>query len=294
MPFQLPFDKNTIKLLRIPFSFYLMPVFLFAISRVEDINFVHAFWAFIALHLFIYPASNGYNSYFDKDESPIGGLEKPPLPTKKLFWASSIFDAIGLLIAFWVDYRFFALLLLYVLASRAYSSYPIRLKSKPFAGFLVVIIFQGAVTFSFTYLAVSGLPYQALLPHINALAASTMLIAGVYPLTQIYQHDADTAAGDITISKMLGYKGTFIFSAIMFAMAAALIFSEFFVFNSTAYFTIFCVFLAPVIAYFSWWQLNVFKDEKQANFKNTMRMNCIASVCMNACFLTLIYLQLNP
>lgn len=289
---QFPFDKNTVKLLRIPFSFYLMPVFLFATSRAEHLDWGNAILAFIALHIFIYPASNGYNSYFDKDETPIGGLENPPLPTRKLFWASNIFDAIGLAISAFVDVRFFGLLLLYVLASRAYSSYPIRLKSKPFAGFLVVILFQGAVTFMFTYLAVSGLTFQDLLTHFNGMAASTMLIAGVYPLTQIYQHEADSAAGDITISQLLGYKGTFIFSGVMFGLAAALIYSEFYTFQQTSMFLVFGLFLLPVIAYFTWWQLKVWGNTAAANFKNTMRMNSIASICMNACFATLIYFSL--
>ena len=181
--------------------------------------------------------------------------------------------------------RFFGLLLLYVLASRAYSSYPIRLKSKPFAGFLVVILFQGAVTFAFSYLAVSGLSFQSLLEHFNAMVASSMLIAGVYPLTQIYQHEADEAAGDITISKLLGYNGTFIFSAMMFLLAATLIFSEFYTFQESNLFIIFCLFLFPVIVYFTWWQLKVYKNTADANFKNTMRMNTIASTCMNACFI---------
>ena len=49
------------------------------------------------------------------------------------------------------------------------------------------------------------------------LLACSLQIAGVYPLTQIYQHEQDLADGVTTISYKLGYKGTFIFSAIMFA-----------------------------------------------------------------------------
>ena len=50
------------------------------------------------------------------------------------------------------------------------------------------------------------------------MAACTFQIAGVYPLTQIYQHEQDLADGVTTISYKLGYRGTFIFSAIMFGL----------------------------------------------------------------------------
>src|SRR6478735_1028647 len=146
-------DKNTLTLLRIPFSVFLMPVFLFAVSQVEELNWVHAALAFIVLHLFIYPASNGYNSYMDQDETSIGGLEKPPLATRNLFYVSLAFDIIGILLSLLVDFRFFLCIILYMIASRAYSYKGIRLKKYPIIGFLTVVIFQGGFTFYMVYKA---------------------------------------------------------------------------------------------------------------------------------------------
>src|SRR3984885_10172197 len=90
------FSRDTIKLMRIPFSFFLMPVFFFAVSQASEVVPWRAVLCFFVLHLFIYPASNGYNSYMDNDEGSIGGLKHPPKPTKKLFYLSLIFDAAGL------------------------------------------------------------------------------------------------------------------------------------------------------------------------------------------------------
>ncbi len=132
-------NTNTVKLLRIPFSYFLMPVFFFALSQVHEINWVNAVICFVALHLFIYPASNGYNSYMDQDETSIGGLENPPKPTKKLFYASILFDTIGLLLALIISFQFFVCVAAYILASRAYSYKGIRLKKLPIAGFLTVV-----------------------------------------------------------------------------------------------------------------------------------------------------------
>ena len=82
---------NTITLLRFPFSILLLPVFLLASSQSEQIIWQKWVWCFILIHLFLYPASNGYNSFVDKDTSSIGGIENPPLPSKQLFYVS-IFD----------------------------------------------------------------------------------------------------------------------------------------------------------------------------------------------------------
>lgn len=265
-----------------------MPVFVLALSRVDSVEVWHAVGIFFALHLFIYPASNGYNSYIDQDEGPIGGLERPPKSSKNLFWAAMIFDILGLGIALIIDWQAFLLILGYMLASRAYSSPQLRLKGLPIIGFLTVIVFQGAGTFAMVYLGVGHDSWLELSGHWPILIGSSLLIAGVYPLTQVYQHEEDAAAGDRTISLLLGYKGTFIFSMIMFMLAAGMVFLEFYIHDQMQLFYIFLAFLLPSLAYFNWWMLQVWKDNTAANFKNTMRMNALASTCMNLAFLTMI------
>ena len=48
------------------------------------------------------------------------------------------------------------------------------------------------------------------------------------------------------------------------------------------------IFFLPIIVFFIYWLLKVLKNKSAANFKNTMRMNLIAAVCMNTSF-TFIY-----
>ena len=88
--------RSTLLHLRIPFSFYLLPVFLFAFSVSDNVSVSSLIIIAVSLHLFLYPASNGYNSYFDKDEESIGGLEKPPAVNKDLYWYSLLFDFVAL------------------------------------------------------------------------------------------------------------------------------------------------------------------------------------------------------
>ena len=96
-------QKSTITLLRIPFSFFLMPVFFFALSQVHDVNYTKALLIFLILHFIMYPASNGYNSYMDNDEESIGMLEKPPRPTMQLFYLTAVLDIMAVMLSFFVN-----------------------------------------------------------------------------------------------------------------------------------------------------------------------------------------------
>ncbi|SMO37614.1 UbiA family prenyltransferase [Solitalea koreensis] len=286
-------DRNTIQLLRIPFSFYLMPVFLFALSQAKPIHIINAIAAFLILHVFVYPASNGYNSYMDQDEGPIGGLKNPPKATKKLFYAALSFDITALILSLFISKIFFVCILLYIIASRAYSFKGIRLKKYPFVGFITVIFVQGAFTFFMVYQCITqqSIPLILNSPLQIAMIASSVLLAGVYPLTQVYQHEEDFKQGDKTISYLLGYRGTFIFSSIAFLITNLLFWHYFNSIENLAQFYILQVFFIPIAIYFVSWMLKVFKNTAYANFENTMRMNKVASICMGLCFLLLLILN---
>ena len=286
-------DSNTLKLLRIPFSFFLMPVFFFSLSQVVEINWINAILCFFVLHLFIYPASNGYNSYMDQDETSIGGLEHPPKPTKTLFYTSVLFDIIGLSLSLFISFQFFICIALYILASRAYSFKGIRLKKFPLLGFLTVVLFQGGFIFWMVCAAVSAVPIVIGNVLMMALIGCSFLIAGIYPLTQVYQHEADSLSGDFTISYKLGISGTFMFSAIMFIIANILFYFYFDGIHKINHFIYFQLFLFPVVIYFSNWFYKITKDKSQASFKNTMNMNFIAAIAMNCCFIVLLILNRN-
>lgn len=282
-------DKDTLKLLRIPFSIFLMPVFLFALSQVALINWQNAALSFVILHLFIYPASNGYNSYMDQDEGSIGGLRHPPKPTRKLFYTSLLFDCIGLLLGLLVSVTFSVCLLAYILASRAYSYKGIRLKKYPFCGFITVILFQGAFTYLMVYHAITSFSFPAIINTQSfALLACSLLLAGVYPLTQIYQHEEDYKNGDITISYKLGYRGTFIFCLLAFLLSLVCFYCYFDTAGRFSNFLILQVCFIPAVIYFFYWFFKVWRNPVAADFEHTMKMNLIASVCLNICFILML------
>jgi hypothetical protein len=283
-------DKNTIKLLRLPFSLLLMPIFLLALSQIHTpYTWLDVLIPFLIIHLLVYPASNGYNSYMDRDEGSIGGLEKPPMPTIKLFYVTLLMDFMAVLSAFlFVNTLFSVCLLVYILVSRAYSARQIRLKKYAILGFLVVTFFQGAFTYFLTYLGVTKSVLDINETTVWILAACSFQIGGVYPLTQIYQHQQDLADGVTTISYKLGYKGTFIFAGLMFGLCNGCYFMYFNHINRLNDFFTVQLFFIPIVSFFVYWFILVLRNTSNANFKNTMWMNLIAAISMNACFVVLL------
>jgi 1,4-dihydroxy-2-naphthoate polyprenyltransferase len=282
-------QASTVQLLRIKFSFFLMPVFWFALSQVEHIHMVHAISVFIILHLIVYPASNGYNSYMDRDTESIGGLKNPLMPTKELFYVTIIMDIVALIASAFISVYCAICVAGFIAASRAYSYRGIRLKKYPIIGFIVTIIFQGAVVYFFVYFG-SSIDKILSFPYLSMMA-SALLIGSFYPLTQIYQHEQDKADGVKTLSMVLGYNGTFIFSGTTFFLAMTTL-AIYFGFNLDFINIItISIFTLPVLFYFFWWMIKVRKDKTQANFKNTMRMNVIASICTNAAFIAVLLIE---
>lgn len=268
---------STIQLLRLPFSFFLLPVYLFALSQTVQTNWFNALLVFAILHLLVYPASNGYNSYVDRDEGPVGGLRNPLPPTRQLWNLVLAMDLLAVLFALWVS-KWFALgVLIYILASRAYSSPQVRLKKYPLTGFLVVVICQGALIFWLSFHGVD--PRLPLDIPLTGCVASSLLIAGAYPLTQVYQHQADALAGVQTISMKLGVKGTFILSALLFNLAFVVLGIHFGLqLELNRFGVLLCCFI-PVLIYFVWWAKKVWKDSSAASFDHLMRMNVLSAIC---------------
>jgi 1,4-dihydroxy-2-naphthoate polyprenyltransferase len=281
--------KSTVQLLRFPFSFFLMPIFLFALSEGDDISISKTIIVFIVLHLLVYPASNGYNSYMDRDTESIGGIKNPLEPTTQLFWVSFAMDVAAILIGFFISTIFSVVLLFFILASRAYSYRGIRLKKYPIVGYITVVFFQGAVTF---FLISNGISTNNTIqfPSVSMLAAS-LLIGGFYPLTQIYQHKQDAADGVKTLSALLGYKGTFVFTAVVYFFAMIVLAIYYFASMQEKYFFVLQLFLLPVFLYFFYWAKKVWKNNEAANFKNTMRMNIYASAGTNIAFITIFLIK---
>jgi 4-hydroxybenzoate polyprenyltransferase len=282
------FSLSSWRHLRIPFSYFLLPIFLFSVALSPNLNGGRLFWVFVILHFLLYPASNGYNSYFDKDEKSIGGLKNPPPVKKGLYYLSLLFDAAALVLGYLkIGLLFSVMLLIYGLVSKAYSHPVIRLKKYPVIGWITTGIFQGCFTVMMCYIGLNDFSVENLFrPQILTPALlATLMLLGNYPMTQVYQHEEDGKRGDETLSRMLGIRGTFFFTALLFALAAAGFVYFFIHYYQLKYALQFFVAMGPVVVYFLFWFIRVSEDESKANYTYTMWLNVISATCLNAFFL---------
>ncbi len=285
--------KSIIQHLRLPFSLLLMPVFLFSCYVLEvgkDRSLIaELLLLFFILHGLVYPSSNAYNSTQDRDEGSVGLIKKPlPVP-KTLIPITVILDCCALILCYTIHLYTAVLLLIYIIASRLYSYRGVRLKKYPILGFLIVFICQGALVFWMVKsVIVPDINGKTFIESLPMAFVSSLFIGSIYPLSQIYQHEQDKKDGVYTISAMLGYRNTFIFSGIQF-MLASLIFN-YFLFNDgrTIEMLIYNTSQLPVIIFFLIWFYRVIKDHAKADFKHTMQMNIISAVSMNICFIILL------
>lgn len=278
--------RSTLLHLRFPFSLFLLPVFLFAVAVCQAELNVNFLLVFVILHFLVYPASNGFNSYFDKDEGSIGGLKKPPKVTKELYLVATIMDIVALALSFFLSTPFGVMILVYIAVSRAYSHPAVRIKKYPVFGWLITGIFQGYFTLLLVTVALTGIhPITLPVSYHWAGVISTLLLFGSYPMTQVYQHEEDSKRGDQTISLKLGILGTFHFTGLLFTIATAGFFMYFLTYHRVELVYLYLVCSGPVLLFFGWWYWQVRQDEAQANFDNTMRLNGLSSLSFITFFL---------
>lgn len=216
---------QTVLHLRFPFVYVLAPIFVWGVAWGPGGWTARTTLGFLLVHLALYPGSNAYNSAIDRDTGPIGGLARPPAVPDGLRRWSVWLQAAGAALAVVVG-NAFALAYAAVWAmSTAYSHPRTRWKRHPAASTAAVVVGQGGIGFLLGWTAAGPGGARAGLGAWDradgwALLAACALVAALYPLTQIYQLDADRARRDRTLAAALGARGTFAWGAGCLALAA--------------------------------------------------------------------------
>jgi 4-hydroxybenzoate polyprenyltransferase len=208
--------------LRIPFQMTLAPIFLWGWFVSGTPPAWRLVPAFLAFHLFLYTGLTAYNSYFDRDEGPIGGLERPPTVHESLLPLSIAMQELGLLLAIPAGPVFCSIYLVFVCLGVLYSHPRTRWKANLWLSTLVVCGGQGALGFLAGWAAARG-DIAAAISLRGALGAASAALTtfGMYPLTQVYQVEEDARRGDRTICVALGPDGGLRISQLVFLAAAA-------------------------------------------------------------------------
>lgn len=274
--------------LRLPFQLLLAPIFLWGFVLAGG-QVGPRFWlAFTALHLFLYGGTTAYNSYYDRDEGPVGGLKQPPPVTPELLPFSLVLQAVGALLACWVNGLFLLLYLLIFALFTAYSYPGIRLKKRPLAGLLAVALGQGLLAglcgAAAATPALTGFP----LPVWFGIIAASALTTGFYPLTQVYQIDEDLARGDLTFAAWSGPARTFRFAFGLMAVASLALLPTFAAVYGPPLTIGLALFCAGLLVFLARWAQHYDPDAILANYQRVTLLHRL----MSGGFLLLLVLRL--
>jgi 4-hydroxybenzoate polyprenyltransferase len=197
--------KSNWKHLRLPFQLTLAPIFLWGALLSGAAASERLVLGFVLFHFLLYTGITAYNSVYDRDEGPIGGLEQPPKVHRSLLPLALSLKAAGLLVAFACGVAFASIYAVFVVLSFLYSHPRTRWKANPLFSTLVVCIGQGMLGFTAGWAAARG-GMGGLLTEVGWLGilSAGFTTLGMYPITQVYQIEEDARRGDRTLSVVLG------------------------------------------------------------------------------------------
>jgi 1,4-dihydroxy-2-naphthoate octaprenyltransferase len=192
--------------LRLAFQLTLAPIFLWGVLLSEGRWDRGTTAAFVALHLFLYPAATAFNSVYDRDEGPVSGLERPPEVPPGLLGFAMLLGLAGAGLAAAAGWRFLLVYALIGLWTAAYSHPATRWKASPWKSAAAIALGQGAIGFVAGWVAAAPLDFgdEALLAGAAGAAGAALTALGLYPATQVFQVDEDRARGDRTLAVALG------------------------------------------------------------------------------------------
>ena len=207
--------KNFLIHLRLPFQLILAPFMLFGVALSRGHIEVGRFTlAFVVLHVCIYGGTTAYNTHYDKDEGPVGGMENPPPAGPWLLSGGIAIQLAGLVLALFVSAWFFATCFLFALLGVLYSRPVPRLKGKPWPSLFTVMVGQGMLGAIAGACAASQASFDRQLAW--GVAGASLLVGGLYPISQVFQMKEDAARGDHTLALLLGRAGTLRLAAGLF------------------------------------------------------------------------------
>ena len=160
------------------------------------------------------------NSYYDKDVSPVAGLERPPKTNISMLFGAWIFKIIGFIIALYLNEIFLFSYISGVILSVLYSHKSFRLKSYG----IIAVLFNfivGATTF---LVVTSFTTTNTAIIYLGSIT-SGIFLAAIYLMMQVHQENDDRRRNDISIMVSFGKKATLItaMSLMIIAMILSII-----------------------------------------------------------------------
>ncbi len=261
--------------LRLHYQFFILSGgYLLAALFVEQINWTQFWLQFLNVHVLLFGGATVYNSWWDKDEGPIGGLKSPPKMNEWMWPASLIMQFAGLGWAISVNWNYAIIYAISILFFWLYSTPFARWKGKPIRSMIAIGVSTGTNSFLLGFLAAGGYPIT-FFEDLIALGVA-FIILSLYPVSQIYQTEEDRKRGDQTFALEYGLEGVKWLFTMLFLAGSAII--SFGLYHTDVHIGILFAFVSVLdfggISFFIW-RLKGKEEEYDA----VMKIKLLASFC---------------
>jgi 1,4-dihydroxy-2-naphthoate octaprenyltransferase len=208
--------------LRLRFSIVLTPLFIWGVylALPGHMSLMHVLLAYLIVHVPLYGGMNAFNSYYDRDDGPIGALLDPPPVNHTVLYVALFCKLVALVAGLLLDLRFGLLVAAGILLSVLYSHAMFRWKERPLLAAICIFVGQGVLGVLWGWTAAqAGSPFSlaTIWPSSSLNALSVLCAAcwtlGFYPLTGVYQIENDRKNQIQTLAVALGVGGSFVFAA---------------------------------------------------------------------------------
>lgn len=176
---------------------------------------------FLSVHVLLFGGVTVYNSFWDKDTGPIGGIQAPPPLASWTLPASWFAQACGLCIAARISLASAAVYAASMLFFWLYSSPGARWKGRPWLSLIAIGLSTGAGGFLLGYLSDGR---TAIAP--ACLAGSlgvACLIVSLFPMSQVFQVEEDVQRRDATFTARYGLRGVRLAYRVLFSLGVLLL-----------------------------------------------------------------------
>ena len=288
--------------LRLSFSVVLTPLFIWGIylALPRALNWAHILLAYIIIHVLLYGGMNAFNSYYDRDEGPIGALLDPPQVNHTVLFTALVCKAAALIGGLLLDLRFGLLVAIAIALSAAYSHPLWRWKERPAYAAVCIFVGQGilgvlwgwaAATSAGTHTAALAPIWPAGLVSTAGLLGAACWTLGFYPLTGVYQIAVDSQRGIRTLAVALGVRGCFLFAAAVAPLGGLGVWLVLLARGDYAAMAISGLYMLGA-AYYSWrWYQRFASLTTRENQRVLMRLSYMNGLAFTILFLALVLLS---
>lgn len=192
--------------LRLHYQFFILSGgYLLGGYLSDEMNSAQFWLQFLNVHILLFGGATAYNSWWDKDEGPIGGLRNPPKMAKWMHPISLLFMFSGWIWSAFIGLEYAVIYGTSLLFFWLYSTPHARWKGRPLLSLFAIAVSTGFNSVLLGFWA-SGGAFSAVV--LLCAAGASFILLSLYPVSQIFQINEDRLRGDETFTARYGLNQT--------------------------------------------------------------------------------------